>query len=203
MNKKIVLLGAGGHGLVMADIAKLNGYEDIVFLDDDTDKKYKYQIVGNMNDIHKFDECDFFVSIGANETRANLFDKLKNNNKHIVNLIHPHAVIAEDVELEIGIAIMAGVVINSGSHIGSASIINSGSIIEHENNIGDFVHISPGCQFAGNVTVGKYSWIGIGSTVINNIFICERCIIGACSLVNKNIIKSAKYAGVPFRLLEE
>ena len=147
ISKKIVLIGAGGHGLVLADIAKLNGYDEIVFLDDAENKKYPYRIIGSISTIEKYiGGYDFFISLGNNEIRAKLFDQIVRVNGKLVNLIHPSSVIAADVLLGKGVAIMANVVINSKTEINDGCIINTLSSVDHENKIGKFVHSSPGCH---------------------------------------------------------
>ena len=81
MCNKLMIIGAGGHGKVVANIAKLNGYKEIYFLDDDVLKKYigKYQIIGTTKDIDKYkEEYDFFVAIGNNDIRKNISLKLSN-----------------------------------------------------------------------------------------------------------------------------
>lgn len=203
INKKIILIGAGGHGLVLADIAKLNGYNQIYFIDDAENKKYKYPILGKTKEAHKYiDIYDFFISIGDNQIRQTVFDYITDIGGRIVNLIHPNAVIAEDCLLDNGIAVMANVVINSSSTIKKGSIINTSSSIDHENEIGEFVHISPGCHLAGQVKIGSLSWLGIGSIVSNGISIYQNVIVGANSTVIKDINQSGVYIGTPTRRID-
>src|SRR5699024_378697 len=101
----------------------------------------------------------------------------------ITTLIHPSAIIATEVEIGIGTVIMAGVVVNSSTRIGNGVIINTSASVDHDNVIEDFVHLSPGVRIAGTVKVGKQSWLGIGSTIINNIVISEKTIIGAGAVI--------------------
>jgi len=94
---------------------------------------------------------------------------------------------------------MAGAVINCCSTIGKGCIINTGATIDHDNCIGDYVHISPGVHTAGGVKIGNGSWLGIGSVVINNIDIHSGCTIGAGAVVVNNITEKGTYVGVPAR----
>ena len=198
ISKKIVLIGAGGHGLVLADIAKLNGYDEIVFLDDAENKKYPYRIIGSISTIEKYiGGYDFFISLWNKEIRAKLFDQIVRVNGKLVNLIHPSSVIAADVLLGKGVAIMANVVINSKTEINDGCIINTLSSVDHENKIGKFVHISPGCHLSGKVQIGAKCWLGTGCNVVNNILICEESIIGAGSVIIKDIVEPGTYVGVP------
>lgn len=204
MKDNILLLGAGGHGLVLAEIAKSRGYKKICFLDDQLDKKYPYEIIGKINDYPFFiKDFDFFVSIGINEIRKKIFTKILYSNCTLVNLIHPTAIVAESVNLSKGIAIMPNAVINSMSKIGLGSIVNTSASIDHESVVGDFVHISPGCCIAGKVTICDMSWLGIGCNVINGITICENCIIGGGTTVIESINMPGTYVGTPIRRIDK
>lgn len=114
-------------------------------------------------------------------------------------LVHPSAIIGKDVTLDRGTVVMASVVINCSTVIGKGCIINTVAIIEHDNLIENFVHISPGCHLAGNVRIGESTWIRIGSTVINNINVIDQSIIGAGSVVIKDIIEPGIYIGTPVK----
>ena len=140
---------------------------------------------------------DFFISLGNNEIRAKLFDQIVRFNGKLVNLIQPSSVIADDFLLGKGVAIMANVVINSKTEINDGCIINTLSSVDHENKIGKFVHISPGCHLSGKVQIGAKCWLGTGCNVVNNILICEESIIGAGSVIIKDIVESGTYVGVP------
>lgn len=198
--KKLVIIGASGHGKVVADIARLNEYKQIVFLDDSkvSGKCSDYEIVGDSKSIDKFD-CDFFVAIGNAQIRDKIFDVLKKKDKNIVTLIHPDAVIGENVYIGMGSVVMAGAVINPCTKIGEGCIVNTCSSVDHDGLIGDFVHIAVGAHLCGTVFVGDKTWIGAGATVSNNIEICAECTIGAGAVVVKNIEEKGTYIGVPAR----
>lgn len=195
--KKIVIIGASGHGKVVADIARLNGYDEIVFLDDvNTGKCCGYPVVGNSEAIDTINE-DIFVAIGNAEVRERIFNKLEEKNKSIATLIHPNAVIGDKVNIGVGTVVMAGAIINPCTEIGKGCIINTSSSVDHDNKIGNFVHVAVGAHLCGTVNVGSKTWIGAGATVINNTSICSECIIGAGAVVVKKIDDSGTYIGVP------
>jgi sugar O-acyltransferase (sialic acid O-acetyltransferase NeuD family) len=203
MKKKLLIIGASGHGKVIADIAiKMDKWSSIVFLDDDESIKSSMGIVvvGKSDKVFEYvGEYEVFVGIGNNTTRQRVQDMLETVGAQIPVLIHPNAVVGEQVEIGIGTAIMAGAIINSCTKIGKGCIVNTSSTIDHDNNIKDFVHISPGAHIAGTVFVGKRSWLGIGSVVSNNIKITNDCQVGAGSVVVKDIIEPGVYVGVPVR----
>lgn len=200
--KKLAIIGAGGHGKVAADIARLNGYKDIFFLDDTIISGYcgAYPIVGN-SDCIKLMDNDFFVAVGDASERRKLYDKVVLNHKKIITLIHPSAIIGENVTIGNGTLIVAGTVINPSTVIGDGCIINTCASVDHDNIIGDFVHIAVGAHLCGNVSIGDNTWIGAGATVINNVVICTDCTIGAGAVVIKNIEESGIYVGVPIKRL--
>ena len=200
---ELIIIGAGGHGRVVADIAKLNGYSSVMFLDDNVKKAESTKnIVGKICDIDKFKYCDFFVAIGNNSIREKMMEELKNKSIHVVTLIHPDACISENVSLGGGTVVMAGAVVNAGAKIGKGNIINTSSSVDHDCYIGDFSHVSVGAHLAGTVKVGNKCLIGAGATIINNINISENCIIGAGSVVIKDIDYSCTVVGNPCRILK-
>lgn len=197
---RLIIIGASGHGKVVADIAALNGYEDILFLDDDENAKEcaGYLVVGKSTEAP---EGDVFVAVGNAEIRKRLM-MLYKNRKHPV-LIHPSVVVAKDVEIGAGSVVMAGAVINPGVRIGRGCIVNTSSSIDHDCVIGDFVHISVGTHLCGTVNVSDCTWIGAGTTVSNNINICGNCIIGAGAVVIKDIEQPGTYVGVPAKVISK
>ena len=200
--KRLLIIGASGHGKVVADIAKLNGYDNIAFLDDDESVKecVGYPVLGKSLDaeaLNASEASDFFVAIGNSTIRKRIMEGLEAKHLHIITLIHPDAVIAENVHISTGSVIMAGVVINSSSSIGSGCIINTSSSVDHDNKIADYTHVSVGAHLAGTVTVGEHSWIGVGAVISNNLTICDHVTIGAGAVVIKNITIPGTYVGVP------
>ncbi len=198
-DKKLVIIGAGGHGKVVADIAEKCGYTDISFLDDNASGScIGFPITGKTEDIMKYvPEYDFFVAVGNSAAREKITEEVESAGGKIVSLIHPDSVIGKCVEIGKGTVVMAGVVINPGTEIGKSVIINTSSSVDHDCNIGDYSHIAVGAHVCGTVNIGTHVWVGAGSTVINNVDICDNCFIGAGAAVVKNIAESGKYIGVP------
>ena len=195
--KSIYIYGASGHGLVVADIAKACGYEDIIFIDDG-DNKYP-----TFEDIKNTKHIPIAFGIGTNTTRKKLFEKVSASGFEIVSLVHPSAIISSNVIVDIGTVVMPNVVINANSKIGRGVILNSSSVIEHESLIEDFVHISPNVALAGEVIIKECSHIGIGSNVIQGITVGKNCIIGAGSVVIRDIENNKLCFGNPCKVIKE
>lgn len=194
--KRLVIIGAGGHGKVIADIALLNGYKEIVFHEIATNIKEcaGFPVVGPKLPTEFLDD-DKIIAIGAAKRREMLLKETTN----LVTLVHPSAVISRRVQLGNGVVVMAGAVINSDAVIGDGAIINTGASVDHDCKIGSFAHISVGAHVAGEVTIGDRTWIGAGATVSNNVSICSDCMIGAGAVVVKDILEAGTYVGVPAR----
>lgn len=193
---RLVIIGASGHGKVIADIAVKCGYKDIVFLDDNENVKecVGFPVIGKVLDAKNMED-DKIVAIGNAEIREKIQSQLSN----LVTLIHPSAVVSRRVKIREGTVIMAGAVINSDVVIGKGCIINTGASVDHDCKLEDFVHVSVGAHVAGTVSIGKKTWVGAGATVSNNVSICDNCMIGAGAVVVKDLKKSGIYIGVPVR----
>lgn len=188
MLKDIIIIGAGGHARVIADMVKKSGDNVKGFLDDDLSKD---GVIGKIDDCKKFSDCFFVIAIGNNEIRKEIAEKFPDLKYRTV--IHPRAVISEDVEIGVGTVIMANAVINANTKIGAHCIINTASVVEHDNVISDFVHISPGATLCGGTTVGELTQIGAGAVIGRGISICDSCIVGNGVTVREDIESSVMY----------
>ena len=193
--KQVIIIGAGGHARVIADIVRRAGDNLLGFLDDNV------PALGKVKDYVNYPEAHFIIGIGNAAVRRRIAGELAGVNWYTA--IHPTAVIAENVRIGPGSAVMAGAVVNPGAVIGEHCIVNTGSIVEHDNQIENYVHISVGAKLAGTVTIGENTWVGIGAVVSNNLTVCGDCMIGAGAVVVRNITESGTYVGVPARKLSE
>ena len=203
-NESLIIIGAGGHGKVVADIAKKTKlYKHIAFLDENLNKAVPgYKWLGKPEEYRKWAKhSDFFVAIGDGQGRYKIQKELEGE-VILATLIHPSAVIAEDVKIGNGTVIMANAVVNSGSVLGCGVIINTASTVDHDCKIGNYVHIAPGCHICGTVSVGTGTWIGVGACVINGITICGECTIGAGAAVICDITENGTYVGIPAKKQE-
>ncbi len=200
--KQLIIIGASGHGKVVADCAVKNGYGHIVFLDDDESVTHcgKYEVSGRSSEVDRL-SGDVIVAIGNAGFRKRIQASVDEN--RLATLIHPEAVVGDDVEIGIGSVVMAGAVINPGSRVGKGVIVNTCSSIDHDCKIGDFVHVAVGAHLAGSVEVGEASWIGAGAIVNNNLCICGNCMIGAGAVVLKDIKEAGIFVGVPAKRISD
>lgn len=201
MTKQLVIVGASGHGKVIADIAEQLGFI-VKFYDDAYPNKTNikhWAIQGTCADLIALHTTpiDVVVAIGNNEIRQQKIQLLQKNSFNLITLIHPTAVISKYAVIAAGTVVFAGAIINAFAKVGEGCIINTSAVVEHDCTIGDFTHICPNVALAGGVIVGSKSWVGIGSQVRQLITIGDNCLIGAGSTVVKNIPKNVTVFGSP------
>ena len=201
MNRKLIIVGAGGHGRVVADLARqLNRYDSISFLDDG--EPIGGDIVGRVSASGSYlADSDFFVAVGDNATREKLCADLQVHGARMATLVHPFSYVSQSVSLGEGTVIMAGAVVQTGAVVGNGVIINTDATVDHDCRLADFCHIAVGAHLAGTVTVGKRTIVGAGAAVINNIAIPADSTVGAGAVVTKDITERGTYVGVPARRL--
>lgn len=208
MCKQVVIIGASGHGKVIADIIEKTGDTVYGFLDDDETKLDEnivkgYKVIGKVSDCKKLSserpDLQFIIGIGNNKIRKQISQQY---DIPYYTAIHPTAIMGIETSIKEGTVIMPSACINACANIGKHCIINTGAIIEHDNKIENYVHISPNAVLAGTVNVGELTHIGVGATVRNNIEIAPNCTIGAGAVVVKNIEEAGTYVGVPAKLLK-
>lgn len=194
--KKVIVIGAGGHGRVTAEIVQAAGDEFVGFLDDAAEIA-----LGKIADYDRFPDCELIAAIGNAAVRERIAETVHGS---WYTAVHPTAVISPTAVIGEGTVVMPNAVVNAGAQVGRHVILNTGSIVEHDDRIADFAHISVGAKLGGTVTVGRSSWIGIGASVINNVTVCENCMIGAGAAVIRSITEPGTYVGVPaVRLLRK
>lgn len=201
MSENVILIGAGGHGKVIADIVCRAGGQVIGFLDDHPtdDSVLGIPILGPVASWPQYGHnASFVLAIGANGVRRRLAESM---DVSWYTAIHPSASIGREVVVGPGSVVMANAVINPQTRIGAHCIINSGAIVEHDNLIGDYVHISPGAVLCGTVRVGTECHIGAGAILKNNISVGPHTVVGAGGVVIHDLETPGTYVGVPVRAL--
>lgn len=199
---KCAILGASGHGKVIAEIAELNGFKNIFFFDDrfpELTRLAHWSVKGSTADllalVHKFDLV--VVAIGHNATRLQKLQLLQQTGAKLEPLIHPSATVSGYAQLGKGTVVMANAAINAFASIGDGCIINTSASVDHDCVLADGVHISPGVHLAGGICVGEQSWIGIGAQVKQLIRIGSQVVVGAGSTVIHDIPDFQTVVGSP------
>lgn len=205
----LVIWGASGHALVVADIVRLlNVYTIVGFLDDITPNRSGAAFCG-ATVLGGREQLDLLMAHGVEHVllgfgscrmRYQLTTLLRNQGFSLPIAVHPQAVVAKDAIVGAGTVVAAGAVVNPASKIGSSVIVNTCASIDHECTIDDAAHIGPGARLAGRVSIGREAQIGIGATVIDGISIGKRAIIGAGAVVVRDIPDDVVAYGAPARI---
>lgn len=204
--KGLLVIGAGGHGKVVADTAQECGQWDrIGFLDDRYPELLKsgaWPVIGKVSDaVNKKGELsDVVVGIGDNTQRTSLIISLKSAGRIISNVIHPQSFVSSYATIGEGTVIFAQAAVNVDVEIKAGCIINTGASIDHDCIINDGVHVSPGATLAGLVNVGQHTWVGIGASIRQQVRIGENVIIGAGAAVVDDLPDGVTVVGVPARI---
>ncbi len=209
-SQRVLIVGAGGHAQVVADILGRmsdadNEVAPIGYLDDDPtllgQDRLGLPVLGSTKQLSLAAHDAIVVAVGDNETRRNLFEQFVSAGQRLIIACHPSATIAPDVLICPGTMICARVVVNPGSRIGADVILNTACSVDHHNVIGDHVHIAPGVHLGGDVTVGEGTLVGIGATVMPQRKVGAWSVIGAGSVVSKDIPAYSVAVGVPARVI--
>ncbi|HDS1758574.1 MULTISPECIES: acetyltransferase [unclassified Pseudomonas] len=203
---RLAILGASGHGKVVADTAELCGWSDISFFDDIWPKRLStgsWEVVGTGDDLLKrLSEFDgVVVAIGNNKIRERKISELFSHNAALATLIHPSASVSRYADVGVGTVIFAGAVLHAGATVGVGCILNTGCSVDHDCCLANAVHISPGARLAGDVRVGARSWVGIGSSVRQMITLGEDVVVGVGAAVVADVMAGITVIGVPARPL--
>ncbi|MDT3232535.1 acetyltransferase [Pseudomonas sp. rhizo25] len=200
--KRLAIVGAGGHGKVVADTAECCGWDVVEFFEDawsGREMNGAWRIAGDTSTLlnHLSEYEGVLVAIGDNKVRHAKLAELAGAGAQLVSLIHPDATISRYAAIGIGSVVFAGVVVNADTQVGPGAILNTGCSIDHDCTLGDAVHISPGARLAGTVRVGSMSWIGIGACVRQSLQIGSLVMVGAGAVVVADIADSQTVVGVP------
>jgi sugar O-acyltransferase (sialic acid O-acetyltransferase NeuD family) len=206
----VVIIGAGGHGAVVADILlrmRESGdrIEVVAFIDDDeslegTQVLALRVITGGLHALRTIEHDAAIVAIGDNTIRYRIGEELRRSGTLLAIARHPASVVAPSVDLGPGTVVCAGAVVNPMTRIGTSVIVNTHASVDHHNSIGDCVHLAPGVHLGGNVAVGDETLVGIGSTVLPGITIGAGSIIGAGSVVTRDITDGVLALGAPAKV---
>lgn len=199
---RLAVLGAGGHGKVVADAARLCGWDEIEFFDDARQgMAADWNIVGRSEDIlvHAGAYDGLLVALGDNQRRLAWCRRIPGAGGVLAKIVHPSAVVSPRADIGSGSVILAGTVINIDTKLGIGCIVNTGATIDHDCHLADGVHISPGAHVAGTVHIGSEAWIGMGAAIRNNVSIGEGAIVGMGSVVLADVAAGSTVIGVPAR----
>lgn len=203
--RRLLVLGGGGHGKVVADAADRQGaWAEIAFLDDRCtpgERICDWPVVGRFADAPGLcgPGTDFAIALGDNRARLDWSSRLLAAGGSLATVVHPHACVSRRATLGAGTVIAAGAVVNPGARLGRVVIVNTGATVDHDCEVGDGVHVSPGAHLGGTVRVGEGAWVGIGASVRHGTRIGAAATVGAGAAVVADVPAGETVVGVPAR----
>jgi sugar O-acyltransferase (sialic acid O-acetyltransferase NeuD family) len=208
---RIIVVGAGGHGQVVADalLAEANrgraDHELAGFVDDDPSllgrRLCDAPVLGTTADLCRLSHDGVIVAIGDNRVRRAVSASMVAGGEILVAVVHPAAVVARGVDLGPGTAVLAGAVINTGAHIGAGVILNTCSSVDHHSVVHDFVHVAPGAHAGGEVVLGEGCLIGLGAGVLPRRTVGAWAVVGGGATVTRDVEPGITVIGLPARPL--
>jgi len=208
----IVIVGSGGFGMHVHQIANdvLTYSQDdkiIGFLDEDSNRHgievNGLPVLGGLDWISENENTGIVVAIGDPKTKKKVVEKI---NKMIdkplfETLIHPTAWVSDRVRIGEGTIVCAGSYINTGSELGNHVIVNLNTTIGHDVRLKDYVTVAPSVSLAGFVTVEEGADLGINCTIIQGKTVGGWSMVGAGSVVIRDIEPKSKIVGNPTRVI--
>ena len=164
---KLLILGAGGYGKTVADLAKqLGTFEKIAFLDDG---KGGSGVLGRCEEYAYFCDADTAVypAFGNNTLRMEWLEVLTEEGITVPTLVHPAAYVSPTAVLGDGTVVLPKAVVNTGVTVGDGCIINIGALVDHDTVIEDGVHLAPGAIVKAENRIAAFSKIESGEVVEN------------------------------------
>jgi UDP-perosamine 4-acetyltransferase len=211
MNLPVIVIGAGGHGRVVADALRMSGRIVLGFLEANFDLHGKIiddvKVLGGDDLLSDYppETINLANGIGSTvstEARRTVYERLNRGGYRFETVCHPSAIIAQSAQVSFGVQIIAGAVIQPLAIIGENTIINTGAIVDHGCIIGKHSHVAPGVVLSGDVHIGDGCHIGTGSIVIQGVGIGACSLVAAGAVVVQDIPPNAWVAGVPARIME-
>lgn len=202
MADNLAILGAGGHGRVVADAADAAGWTVSGLFDSSAPPgDHPWPIMGDAETLcarlAAFDGV--VVALGDNDLRLAWTLQLAARGAALATIIHPTAWVSTHARMGGGTVILAGAVVGTGARLGRGVIVNTGASVDHDCVLGDGVHVSPGARLAGGVTIGERSWIGLGAVVREGLTLGDMVRVGAGAAVVEPVDSGLMVVGVPAR----
>ena len=199
----LLILGAGGHGRVVADAAAAAGWSPVAFLDDDASAAAgtRWEILGPLDSLPaKAKSYDGVIVAIADATRRDaLLIDIDMAGLPIATIIAPSATVSPSASLAPGCMILAGAVVQIGAQLEVGCIVNTAASVDHDCTLGRCVHVAPGAHIAGTVAIGARAWIGLGATINEGLTLGPDSTVGASAAVTADVPEGTTVVGIPAR----
>jgi len=197
---RLIVYGAGDHGLVVAEAGEAAGFTIAGYIDDAVAPGH---IVGwwpvLASNTGEMTTASVIVGIGDNHTRRTILDPLSRENRSLTSVVHPSAWVSLSAHVDTGVFIAPQVVVHAEASVDRGAIVNTGAFIEHHCHIGAFAHVAPGVVMGGRCAVGEDALIGLGARILPGRTIGHRATVGAGAVVTRDVADDQAVTGVPAR----
>ena len=201
--RPLIIIGAGGHAVSVANVALSAGRSIGCFIDKTKrgNKLLEIPIAGDFLEINDINQYDFAIAIGDNTARELVHATLsaQRPNLHFPALVHLSATISCFACVGEGTVVMPNAVVGPKSNVGRFCIVNTGASLDHDCDMHDFSSLAPASATGGSVTIGRRSAISIGAIVKHGLTIGDDSIVGASSYLNKDLSNNQVAYGIPAR----
>jgi sugar O-acyltransferase (sialic acid O-acetyltransferase NeuD family) len=212
----VIIVGAGGHGIVVADALLAQGREVIGYVDADATLHGQLLLgrpvlgADGALEQHRNEAIELVNGIGGTGDLASLQngsmrrrvqERLEADGWRFASVIHPQAIISVHANVEAGAQVLAGAVVQALARIERGAIVNTRAVVEHHAHVGAFSHIGPGAVLCGHVEVGADSHVGANAVVRQGIKLAERVVAGMGAAVVHDVAAGV-VTGVPARAVE-
>jgi sugar O-acyltransferase (sialic acid O-acetyltransferase NeuD family) len=201
---RLIIIGAGGHGRVVADAALAASTDLFAFVDSNPNAETLkgipvYNSLTAAIADNEYEDPHFIVAIGDNEARTRKYSHALAAGLQPTSVIHPAATVSESAYIAPGSFVAAQAVVNSDASVGENAIVNTAAIVEHDCVVGSHTFIAPAAVLCGSVRVGAHSFISANATLIPNVRLGERVLVAAGAVVTKNFPDEVRLMGIPAR----
>jgi sugar O-acyltransferase (sialic acid O-acetyltransferase NeuD family) len=198
--KKLIVLGAGGHGLSVLDAAVSAGYTPVGLMDSHLQgsSAHGFPLLRSFDGVD-FSEVEIGLGIGHNFAREAAFLKLRQQfpKAHFPSIVHATAWVSPTASLAEGSVVLAHASVGPMAVVGAGAILNTGATLDHESRLSAFASLSPGAHTGGKVTIGERAMVGLNAGLLQGTTIGEDTVIGAHSLVRSDVAPLMVAYGVP------
>lgn len=198
----LVILGAGGHGKVVADAAlALHSWSRVLATDRNPARCTGELLAGvqllPLDEALALADAAFHVAIGVAEFRERELRAL--GDRALATVVHPRASVSPHAQLGAGCFVAAQAVVAPSARLDVAVIVNHGAVVDHDVQVGAFCHVAPGAALGGGVRIGHHVLVGANASVLPGITVCDGVTLGAGAVLAAPVLEPAVFAGVPAR----
>lgn len=197
--REVVILGAGGHALVVASTIIASGHTVAGFYDDDPERWSRTllgaPVMGPISEVGAGRVTRAIIGIGSNQVRKRLAEQL---DLEWVTAVHPFAWVHPEARLGPGTVVCAGAIVQPGAEVGAHVILNTKASVDHDCRVGDYVHIAV-AHLAGGASAAEGAFLALGSTVMPGVVVGAWATVGAGALARKDVRPGTTVVGVPAR----